>query len=63
MSRTGGVPDVISWTPVGGTPINITQMVSPGLQARFRTVNAESWEGGRGERCALWRHLGANVPE
>lgn len=57
------MPDVISWTPVGGSVINITQMINPGLEALFRIVNAESWEGGRGERCELWRSLGATVPE
>lgn len=54
---------MITWTPVGGTTINITQMVNPGLVSRFRIVDAESWEGGRGQRCELWRDLGASVPE
>ncbi|KAF3763722.1 alpha/beta-hydrolase [Cryphonectria parasitica EP155] len=63
VNMTGGVPEVISWTPVDGTTINVTQMVNPGLEARFRMVNANSWEGGRGERCRLWQSLGAVVPE
>ncbi|KAJ4387971.1 hypothetical protein N0V93_008574 [Gnomoniopsis smithogilvyi] len=63
VNMTGGVPDVIKWTPVGAATINITQMINPGLEARFRIVNAETWEGGRGERCKLWQDLGATVPE
>lgn len=53
----------MTWLPVDGTAVSITQMVDPGLEARFRIVDAESWEGGRGERCELWRDLGATVPE
>lgn len=63
VNMTGGVPDVISWTPVDGTAINITQMVAPGLEAAFRIVDANSWEGGRTLRCELWREFGEVVPE
>lgn len=63
INMTGGVPKVISWTPVGGTAINVTQMVDPGLGGQFRMVDATNWEGGRGRRCDLWRNLGPAVPE
>lgn len=63
VNMTGGEPDVISWTPGGGTTINVTQMVNPGLAAKFSVVDAQSWEGGRGARCDTWQDLGASVPE
>lgn len=63
INMTGGVPEVISWTPTGGTAINVTQMIEPGLSARFSMVDAWYWEGGRGQRCAIWKDLGASVPE
>ncbi|CAN8104972.1 unnamed protein product [Discula destructiva] len=63
VNMTGGTPKVINWTPVGGTGINITQMIDPGLSAKFSIVDAQSWEGNRGERCEMWQKLGASVPE
>lgn len=63
INMTGGVPDMISWTPLVGKTVNVTQMIGPGLEARFRTVDAWSWEGGRGARCELWKKLGSSVPE
>lgn len=63
INMTGGVPSMISWTPTDGTTMNITQLKDPGLEARFRIVDAYSWEGGRGRRCELWANLGAAVPE
>ncbi|PSR85517.1 Alpha/Beta hydrolase protein [Coniella lustricola] len=63
VNMTGGMPHVITWTPVGGTAINITQMTAPGLEAAFRIVDANSWEAGRAQRCEVWRELGDVVPE
>lgn len=63
INMTGGVPEIISWTPADGTAINVTQLISPGLEGRFSIVDAWSWEGGRGGRCELWSTLGASVPE
>ena len=47
---------------VPGGP-NITQSRGPGLRNDFRVVNADEWEGGRGERCKFWRGVGRLVPE
>lgn len=63
INMTGGVPDIIDWTPVVGNIVNVTQMIGPGLEARFRMVDAWSWEGGRGERCEFWKNFGSSVPE
>lgn len=63
INMTGGVPDVVTWDPNDGTPVNVTQMIGSGLAARFRMVDAWSWEGGRGQRCSLWQDLGPSVPE
>ncbi|KAL6790245.1 Alpha/Beta hydrolase protein [Trichoderma sp. SZMC 28013] len=33
-----------------------------GIVNTFRLADAESWEGGRGERCAFWRAVAPRVP-
>lgn len=63
INMTGGSPEVLSYTAGDGTAINVTQMIGPGLEARFQIVDAWSWEGVRGRRCELWKDLGASVPE
>lgn len=68
LNMTGGVPQTLIWKAGDGVEINITQYIggaagTPPLQARFKMVDANSWEGGRGDRCRLWVQLGARVPE
>lgn len=63
INMTGGVPELVTWGVNDGASVNVTQMVGPGLAARFMTADAWSWEAGRGQRCALWQDLGAFVPE
>lgn len=63
INMTGGSPEVLSSTFSDGSVVNVTQMIGPGLQARFQVVDAWSWEGGRGQRCELWKDLGDSVPE
>lgn len=64
INMTGGLPKVIiSWTVVGGTAINVTQMVDPGLEGQIKMVDATDWEGGAGRRCCdSWRDLGTYCP-
>lgn len=33
-----------------------------GIVNTFRLANAETWEGGRGDRCTFWRHVAPRVP-
>ncbi|KAI9838041.1 MAG: hypothetical protein M1819_006195 [Sarea resinae] len=42
---------------------NVTGIVSPDAHNYFRTVDADSWEGGRGARCDWWKSVGPRVPE
>lgn len=63
INMTGGHSETLSYTFGDGTIVNLTQMIGPGLEARFDVVDAWSWEGMRGRRCELWRDLGASVPE
>ncbi|KAK6397873.1 hypothetical protein LTR65_005121 [Meristemomyces frigidus] len=61
LNETGGVPysaHVVAW-PVQ----NSTQYKEPGLRSNISTVNAYTWEGGRGARCDFWQSVGARVPE
>lgn len=59
LNNTGGQPFVFS-SPTG---TNLTEYGGPGLQNNFTSVNAYTWEGGRGYRCDFWRSVGAIVPE
>jgi len=55
----------------GGVPYNagtfngqvVTQFENPGLRNAISIANAETWEGGRGERCEWLKRVGARVPE
>ncbi|KAK8065465.1 carboxylesterase family protein [Apiospora hydei] len=42
--------------------LNTTGASGSGIVNTFRLVNATSWEGGRGERCAFWRDVAPRVP-
>ena len=46
------------WTK-GGAMLNLNVTNSVPYRARFNVVDGDKWEGGRGERCALWAKLGA----
>ena len=63
INMTGGSPEVLSSVFGDGSVVNVTEMIGPGLEARFHTVDAWSWEGARGQRCELWKDLGISVPE
>ncbi|KAH9905794.1 hypothetical protein F4778DRAFT_727511 [Xylariomycetidae sp. FL2044] len=63
LNMTGGMP-VSQTTAYGGVNIAVTSYVEsingswPLLEATFKVVDAQSWEGGRGKRCQLWVELG-----
>jgi len=58
LNTTGGV----QYQTVLSTGVNATQSMGPGLQTAFSVVNARTWEGGRGERCAFWKEIAEMVP-
>ena len=60
LNETGGVE--FSAQVVGGVP-NATEYEEPGLKNDITVQDAETWEGGRGGRCAFWAEYGPKVPE
>ena len=57
-----------SWRPWGSEgqkyPLLVLNVTAAAPhQARFALVDGYAWEGGRGERCALWAKLGAVAQE
>ena len=60
MNTTGGVPYQYESPLVPG--VSLTQSRGPGLKNSFEVVDADTWEGGRGERCRFWRDVGMRVP-
>ena len=58
LNQTGGEP--YEFTTPWGT--NVTQFKEPGLANAIAVVPADTWEGGRGERCAFWRKLAPEIP-
>lgn len=59
LNTTGGVPFQVAQS---GEGVNVTQFMEPGVQNDFSVVDALTWEGGRGERCELWRSIASKVP-
>lgn len=57
LNTTGGEPYVSS----GYVVPNTTAYGGPGVRNDFRVVDADAWEGGRGERCEVWRRLGPGI--
>lgn len=60
LNQTGGRE--ISYDATGGDR-NSTIYVGRGLTNQFSSVNAYTWEGGRGYRCDFWKSVGVIVPE
>ncbi|KAJ3938889.1 uncharacterized protein N0V96_010996 [Colletotrichum fioriniae] len=58
LNQTGGVP--YEFTTSWGA--RVTQFMAPGQLNDIRVVPADSWEGGRGARCELWRGLAPSIP-
>lgn len=60
LNQTGGRE--IEYDATGsGTDTRI--YVGRGLENDFTSVNAYTWEGGRGYRCDFWKSVGVLVPE
>ncbi|KAJ5248961.1 hypothetical protein N7468_000412 [Penicillium chermesinum] len=64
-------PVLMSLNTTGGSLVldQVTDLLSywhredPGVVNAFKLANADSWEGGRGGRCAFWRSIGPHVPQ
>ncbi|PYH87985.1 carboxylesterase family protein [Aspergillus ellipticus CBS 707.79] len=67
----GGLAAQMDFNTTGGelvhevvtTNLSYWVRVGAGIVNTFRLVDAESWEGGRGQRCDFWRDVGERVPQ
>ncbi|KAH8880533.1 inactive carboxylesterase 4 [Thozetella sp. PMI_491] len=59
LNQTGGTP----YKAVGPTGATLTQFRQPGLRNDFSLARADTWEGGRGQRCEFWKKLSPYVPQ
>ncbi|KAK0717527.1 Alpha/Beta hydrolase protein [Lasiosphaeria miniovina] len=63
-------PKLLNINETGGTPYtfkttwgaNVTQFANPGLRNAFALAPADTWEGGRGARCAVYQALAPSIP-
>ncbi|KAK3368698.1 Alpha/Beta hydrolase protein [Podospora didyma] len=63
-------PKLLNLNSTGGTPYqfatqwgtSVTQFASPGQQNAIAVAAADSWEGGRGARCAVYKALAPSIP-
>ncbi|CAK7230159.1 hypothetical protein SBRCBS47491_007491 [Sporothrix bragantina] len=60
LNQTRGTPYTARSSTGVGT---VVQYAGPGQQNCFTIEDADSWEDGRGARCAFWQKLGQKVPE
>jgi carboxylesterase type B len=58
LNTTGGVLSEVTVT----TNLSYYERTGPGIINDFRLVDALTWEGGRGVRCAFWRDVSPRVP-
>lgn len=58
LNETGGNPYqfVTQWG------VSVTQFEEPGLINAISVVPADTWEGGRGDRCNFYKVLAPNIP-
>lgn len=59
LNTTGGVISEVVVT----SNLSYYERTGPGIVNNFRLVDALTWEGGRGDRCAFWRNVSARVPQ
>lgn len=62
FNQTGGTPHEFDTSQIGLTLGIIRDEIDPGLRNKFREVDAETWEGGRGKRCDFWQKIAPRVP-
>lgn len=63
-------PLQLNLNETGGTPyqfqtqwgVTVTQFMQPGLKNAISVVPADTWEGGRGNRCDFYRTLAPYIP-
>jgi hypothetical protein len=58
LNTTGGVVDLVTVTD----DLSYTVRTGAGIVNKFSLVDAFTWEGGRGARCAFWRAISPSVP-
>jgi hypothetical protein len=58
LNTTGGVVDLVTVTD----DLSYTVRTGAGIVNKFSLVDAFTWEGGRGTRCAFWRAISPSVP-
>lgn len=58
LNSTGGIVTFVPVTPDFSYPVRL----GPGVVNEFRLGNADTWEGGRGDRCRFWREIAPRVP-
>lgn len=58
LNETGGTP--YQYTTAWGSVV--TQYQQPGLLNAIAVVAADTWEGGRGSRCDLYKSLAPSIP-
>jgi len=58
MNATGGIPSFVQATD----DLFYYVYSDPGVSNQISLADANSWEGGRGERCEFWQTLASKVP-
>ncbi|KAF2198193.1 alpha/beta-hydrolase [Delitschia confertaspora ATCC 74209] len=58
LNTTGGVAS----TAKVNENLSITTYLEPGVTNQISLVDANSWEGGRGERCKWWKEMAEKIP-
>jgi carboxylesterase type B len=70
--KKSGVREMVNWNQTGGEQFRTwvvegapEVLLSRGkwLRNRLNVYDAVDWEGGRGERCELWRNLTSKLPD
>lgn len=67
---TENAPKLVNLNTTGGTPYQfvtqwgspVTQFTQPGMQNAISVAKADTWEGGRGQRCAFYKGLAPSIP-
>jgi hypothetical protein len=59
LNQSGGT----RYTTLSAVGVEVTQFRNPGLSNNITLADAYRWEGGRGRRCDLWKHLSPYVPQ